>query len=127
MIFQKAKLMFIPALGAYPFRGDYEFTNFAFASSELSEATIMTAIGRIENHIEKLKPIGVRIQHSILAAQAEEQELEKKMDALASDIIGEYQPAFGMNPFTSGAGTKGPHSSKAIAKRLGIRSHLGVD
>jgi hypothetical protein len=127
MIFSKAKFMMIPALGAYPFKGDYEFTNFSFENHELSETLIMNAIGRIEHHVEALKPIGARIAHSVLAAQAEQEEIDKKMDALASDMIDDCQPAFGMNPFSSGAGPKRAHSSKAIAKKLGIRSHLGVD
>lgn len=114
----------IATLGEYPHRGDYENFGYAFPAEALTEAVILTAIGRIEHAIDKMPstPEGRVLRRVFNAKQAEELK-QRQYKAYAKEMLDETDFAFNGNPFISSAGHKRPHSSAALLKKLGIPSH----
>jgi len=87
----------VPSQGAYPHQGDYEYTNFGFSNQELSEYGVITAIQRIERHLEQLPSLAIRMVNSCAMAQMEEEMQSATADAQANDILDNMAPAFSGN------------------------------
>jgi hypothetical protein len=118
-----AGLTYMPSQGAYPSRGDYEYTGFAFTNYELAEATVVPCMQALIREVEEMptnpeRRVAIRAGIARQAAEAADAEYE----SWALEVVHNRQPAFN-GAAMSGAGTKRPHSSATILKRLGIKSH----
>lgn len=113
----------VATLGDYPHRGEYENLGYAFPPSAVTEAVILTAIGRLEHAIDHMPstPEG-RILRRAYNATIREELKEQQYRAYAREVLDDGDFAFGGNPFV-GAGYKRPHSSKKMLRKLGITEH----
>lgn len=113
----------IATLGDYPYRGEYENYGYVFPSDALTEAVVLTAIGRIEHAIDKMPstPEG-RMQRKLFNAHQAETLKEQQYKAFCKDILDETDFAMKGNPFI-GYGKKHAHSSNGYLKKLGISGH----
>lgn len=115
--------VYLPSQGEYPSRGDYEYTGYAFDTDQLAEATVIPCMQALimDRELLPTNPQRRVALRSSVAAEAVKM-ADKADEQWALDRIEEAQPAFGGRPFV-GAGTKRPHSSAKILKKLGISSH----
>jgi hypothetical protein len=118
-----AGIRYIPSQGEYPSRGDYEYTGYAFTDEQLSEASVLPIVQALIRNLESLPTSPARrvTQLAYIANMAAEA-ADKQYENWALEVVKEYQPAFSGQAFT-GSGTKRPHSSAEILKRLKIGSH----
>lgn len=115
---------YVASLGDYPERGEYSDTVYAFPTQALTEAVVLTAIGRLQHHIDHDAPSTIegRIRRrSYLQRKAYDEAQEKYAD-WACDVMGESDFAFHGQPFV-GIGPKRAHSSKAMLDKLHISEH----
>lgn len=113
----------VATLGQYPWKGDYENYGYAFPTEALTEAVVMTAIGRIERSIDAMPstPEGRVLRKCFSAVQREELK-EREYRAFCNEVLDDAGFAFHGQPFV-GAGRKRPHSSKHYLNKLGITAH----
>lgn len=132
----------MPKLGGYPWRGDYEETTYIFRTcradtetmdlsamggdeareyiyGELSEALVMTAIGRIEYFREGLpENPTTRVNMAVADEAYREERAGDQYEALAKDILDDVG---GISARTPGGWAEIHRDAEAI----GIRNHLG--
>jgi hypothetical protein len=123
MMYIPHKYKFIATLGEYPCRGEYEHCNYVFPTEALTEAVVLTAIGRIMHAMDKMPstPEG-RVKRRCYEAAQREVVKELAFRQYAEQVLDDAGFAFHGQPFV-GAGTKRPHSSKQYLKKLGITAH----
>lgn len=124
MLYIPSERASVASLGEYPSRGDYEAAGYAFPAEALCEATVLTAIGRLEHQLDKMPstPEG-RVLRRCFEAQEREELKQRQFKAYAKEVFDEADFAFNNNAFSSGAGIKRAHSSAKLLKKLGITQH----
>lgn len=116
---------YIPALGEYPWDGDYEHAEVVFPSEGLTWPSISTAVNLLERGLAQLpqSPKARVARAMYMARQADEaKRLAERARAMA--ILDETDFAFGGAAFSSGAGPKQQHSMSHYAKLAGVKSHV---
>lgn len=126
MVFYPEVLKYVPAVGEYPFEGDYENLGYAFPTEALTIPVIETAVNRFVQGLEQM-PMSpsARVQRACYQAEQIEATTREAERRLNLDILNETDYAFGGASFVSQSAPKRSHSMNADALKAGIRSHTG--
>jgi len=108
----------VPALGAYPHRGDWVTTGFSFSPTQLSEDWVLRIVGMIEQGLAEIpQDPNARIALAVQQAEAEDvQKSEKRMAATREALANTY------NPFDAKSLGGQAQASREL-EALGYRSH----
>lgn len=114
---------YVPALGEYPWEGDYEHAEVVFPDEGLTWPSVSTAINLLERGLADLPSSPkARVARAMYNARQAEEATRLADRAHAMDILNETDFAFGGRPFS--AGVKRSHSMNHYAKLAGVRSHV---
>lgn len=117
---------YFPALGEYPYQGDYEHIGYAFPAEAVTAPVLENAVGRFERGLEQMPSTPkARVWRAMQQARLRDETEKLAHRAKVLDALSETDFAFGGAPFSAGSGEKRSHSMNDFARRAGITSHTG--
>jgi hypothetical protein len=115
---------YVPALGEYPWEGDYEHAEVVFPDEGLTWPSVSMAVNLLERGLADLPSSPkARVARAMYNARQLEEATRLADRTHAMDILNETDFAFRGN-FMSMAGKKHPHSINTYAKMAGVKSHV---